>query len=63
MENPLRLIAIGFVLLLIGAVLPFLMVIDLVESTLLLNFVTVVSSIAGLTLGFIGIAQYRRRQR
>ena len=59
----MKLIAIGFGLLIVGAVLPFLMVIDLVESTLLLNFVTVVSSIAGLTLGFLGITQYRHRQK
>ena len=63
MEKPLRLIAIGFGLLLIGAVLPFLMVIDLVESTLPLNFLAVMSSIAGLTLGFLGITQYMRRQK
>ena len=63
MENPLRLIVIGFVLLLIGAVLPFLMLIGLVESTLFLNFLAVVSSITGLTTGFIGVALYVRRRR
>ena len=62
MENPLRLIAIGFALLLIGAILPFLMVIELVESTLFLNGVAVVSSITGLTTGFIGVATYIRRR-
>ena len=63
MESPLKLIVLGFVLLLIGAVLPFLMVIGLVESTLFLNFLAVVSSIAGLTVGFMGVAQYIRRRR
>ena len=63
MENPLRLIAIGLGLLVIGVVLPFLMVTDLVESTLPLNFLAVVSSIGGLTLGFLGITQYMRRQK
>ena len=63
MGNPLRLIVIGFVLLLIGAVLPFLMLIKLVESTLFLNFVAAASSIGGLTTGFIGIALYVRRRR
>ncbi len=63
MENPLRLIAIGFGLLVIGVVLPFLMVIELVESTLFLNFLAAVSSIAGLTMGSIGVAHYIRRRR
>jgi hypothetical protein len=63
MENPLRLIVIGFVLLLIGAVLPFLMLTGVVESTLFLNFLAAVSSIAGITTGFMGVAVYIRRRR
>jgi heme/copper-type cytochrome/quinol oxidase subunit 4 len=62
MENSFKLVAIGFVLLIIGSVLPFLMVIDLVESTLFLNFLAVTSSIAGLTVGFLGITQLRSRR-
>lgn len=62
MENSLRLIGIGFGLLIIGVVLPFLMVIKLVESTLFLNFLAVASSIAGLTVGFLGITQLRSRR-
>lgn len=63
MGNPLKLIVVAFVLLLLGAILPFLMVIGLLESTLFLNFLAVVSSITGLTTGFIGVAFYIRRQR
>ncbi|MCL0089079.1 hypothetical protein M1O54_01760 [Dehalococcoidia bacterium] len=59
----LRLIIIGFLLLLVGAVLPFVMVIRLVESTFLLNFVAATSSIGGLTAGLIGIVQYDRSRR
>jgi hypothetical protein len=62
MENPLKLVAIGFGLLIIGVVLPFLMVVELVESTLFLNFLAVASSIAGLTTGFLGITQLRSRR-
>ncbi|MBT9163595.1 MAG: hypothetical protein DDT24_00511 [Chloroflexi bacterium] len=58
-----RLIIIGFGLLLIGAVLPFVMVIRLLESTFLLNFVAATSSIGGLTVGLIGIVQYDRSRR
>ncbi|MBT9160323.1 MAG: hypothetical protein AAGB97_03240 [Dehalococcoidia bacterium] len=59
-----RLTIIGFMLLLIGAALPFVMVIGLLESTLLLNFLAAISSIIGLFVGFIGIAwcvQSKRR--
>jgi hypothetical protein len=63
MATPLKLIAIGFVLLLAGAVLPFLMLVGLLESTLFLNLVAVVCSIGGTTTGFIGLAFYMRRQR
>ena len=59
----LRLIILGFVLLLIGAVLPFVMVIRLVEPTMLLNFVAAISSIGGLVVGFAGIVQYDRSRR
>jgi uncharacterized membrane protein len=62
MGNPLRLIAISFGLLVIGVVLPFLMVLNLVESTLLVNLLAVVSSVAGLTTGFMGITQLRSRR-
>ncbi|MBT9166142.1 MAG: hypothetical protein DDT25_00815 [Chloroflexi bacterium] len=58
-----RLIILGFGLLLIGAVLPFVMVIRLLESTFLLNFVAATSSIGGLTVGLIGIVQYDRSRR
>jgi hypothetical protein len=63
MANPLRLLGIAFALLIAGAVLPFLMLVGLVESTLFLNLVAVVCSIGGATIGFIGIAFYMRRQR
>ena len=63
MDNPLKLIAIGFVLLLSGAILPFLMLVGLLQSTLFLNLVAVVCSIGGLTTGFMGVAFYIRRKR
>ena len=63
MENPLKLIIIGFVLLLIGVALPFLMVIQLLEATFFLISVSFACSTAGLVTGFIGIAQYMRFRR
>ena len=63
MENPSKLVAIGFGLLIIGVVLPFLMVINLIESTMFLNLVAAASSIAGLTVGFLGIMQVFRSRK
>jgi LPXTG-motif cell wall-anchored protein len=59
------LIAIGFVMVLVGAILPFLMVMHTVKSTLFLDFFSYTISIAGLFLGIIGSAflvTYRRRK-
>jgi hypothetical protein len=63
MEHPVRLIVIGFLLLLAGAVLPFVMVINLLESTLFLNIVSVLCTVSGIILGFLGITQYARNRR
>lgn len=51
-----RLIAIGFICVLVGAVLPFLMVMNIVESTFWLNFIAYTTSTAGIFLGVIGTA-------
>jgi len=59
----LKLIILAIVLLLIGAGLPFAMVIRLVEPTLLLNFLAAISQISGLVVGFIGIIYYWRSRR
>lgn len=53
-----RPIVIGFFLVLTGAVLPFLMVIGLLESTFFLNFVAFATSVIGVFLGIIGAAMY-----
>jgi len=57
-EHPARLIAIGFGLLLVGAALPFLMVIGVLKSNLALNFVSVFAQVGGMTLGLLGITHY-----
>lgn len=61
-----KLIAIGFVLVLIGAVLPFVIVIRLLPSTFFLNFIAFAASTAGIFLGVIGVAvnvgEARRRR-
>jgi hypothetical protein len=48
----------GFILLVIGFLLPFLMVLQFLESTLWLNFVAYLTSFFGLIIGLIGIVTY-----
>ncbi len=60
MHSPRRLIAIGFLLVFAGFIFPFLMVMQLVEPTLFLSFVSHGASVTGLFLGLIGAAGYAR---
>lgn len=63
--RPLRLVALGFALLLFGFLAIFLMVIRLIEPSFTLNFLAYISSVVGLVLGLIGAASHThsRRQR
>lgn len=56
--GPKRLIWIAFGLLLAGVILAFLMVMNILESTLFLNFLSFLLSLAGFILGMIGTSLY-----
>lgn len=60
-----RYILIGFFLVLVGAILPFLIVLGLLPSTFFLNFLAYGASTAGLFLGVIGVVMHvdKRRKR
>jgi len=62
-EKPRTLLAIALGLLLFGWVMPFLMVIHVVESTFFLNFLSWGASVGGLYLGVAAVAGLVRRQR
>jgi hypothetical protein len=59
-KRPILMILIGFVLVTLGMVFPFLMVMQILESTFFLNFFSFAASVAGLFLGLIGGAMYVR---
>ena len=63
LDHPGRLIAIAIVLLIFGFVMPFLMALGVVESTLFLNFLSFGASVLGLSLGVGGIRVYRGKQK
>jgi len=63
MAKSFNLIIIGFILLVIGVVVPLLMVTGVLESTYLWNAVAIVGQVAGLILGLVGIGIYMSSRR
>jgi uncharacterized membrane protein YedE/YeeE len=61
--KPWFLLAIAFGLLLIGFILPLLMVMQIIESTLFLNFFSYGSMTLGSILGFIGVSFLNIRRK
>ncbi len=61
--TPKRLLLIAFVFLLLGVVIPFLMVMEVLESTYFLNFFSFIISFLGLIVGVIGSTYYVRINR
>jgi len=61
--TPGRLMFIGFLCVLMGVVLPFFMVMQVLESTLFLNFFSFIISLIGIIIGVIGSAYYVRINR
>lgn len=59
-RTPLKLIALGVILLLIGFLLPFLIVIGVLEPGFVLSFLSYASSLVGLILGLLGAIQLKR---
>jgi hypothetical protein len=63
LRSPRFLLILGLFLMLLGIILPFLMVIQVLESTFFLNFFAYGASVAGLALGTIGFALWSRNKR
>jgi hypothetical protein len=61
--NPRVILVIGFVLVMLGFILPLLEVLRILESTFLLNFFAYAASVAGVFLGVIGAATLTARRR
>ncbi len=56
--HPRAVILVGFLLVLSGVILPLLMVLQVIRSTFLLNFISFGASVSGLLLGIVGAASY-----
>jgi hypothetical protein len=59
-NRPILIIILGFFMVLLGWVLPFLIVIHVIPSTFFLNFLAFTLSTGGLILGTVGAALYVR---
>ena len=63
MNSPRLLVSLGLTLMLLGIILPFLMLIHMLESTFFLNFFSWGASVGGLFLGVIGVATWVRTRK
>ena len=63
MNSPRLLLGLSIFLMLLGIILPFLMVIRVLESTFFLNFFSWGASVAGLAFGTIGFAMLTKGRR
>ena len=61
--NPKVLLGVGFLLLVLGVVLPIMMVLQIIPSTFFLNFFSYGASLVGLIMGMIGIMEFVARSR
>jgi hypothetical protein len=61
--NPLTLVAIGFALVLMGFLGPFLMVLQVLESGLVLSFSAYGASLVGLVLSLYGVSHHSSSRR
>ena len=63
MNSPRLLLGLGLILMILGIVIPFLIVIRVIDSTFFLNFFSWGASVAGLFLGIIGVATWVRKRK
>lgn len=62
-SEPFKIIALGFLLVVLGFVLALMMTVRVIDPSFFLGFITYISSFGGLFLGMIGTALYVRDQR
>jgi cytosine/uracil/thiamine/allantoin permease len=63
LNHPGRLMAMSVSMMLFGVVMPFLMVLHIVESTFFMNFLSFIASTLGSFLGIVSIALFRTRAK
>ena len=63
MNSPRLMVSLGLTLMLLGIILPFLMLIHVLESTFFVIFFSWGASVGGMFLGVIGVATWVRTRK
>lgn len=58
MNSPRFLLTIGLILLITGWIIPLLIIMNVMQSTFMMNFLAWSASVSGLFLGFLGGAMW-----
>jgi hypothetical protein len=61
--SPLSLILVGFLLIILGILLPLGMMLDLIRTTFALCFLAFSVSVAGVLMGIVGASRHVARRR
>ena len=61
--SPIKLMLLGFLMMVFGILVPFVTVIHLLEPNLFLNMLAYITSVLGLMVGVLGISQYGQSHR
>ena len=61
--SPFKMMLLGTALLVLGVLLPLLMVIKILPSTLWLSFLSYTASVVGMFVGLIGALTYSRNKK
>lgn len=62
-NHPKLFMTIAIVMMLLGIILPFLMILKILESTFFLNFLSYALSTFGIFLGMISLVSLRKEQK
>jgi len=61
--TPTQFVVLGFLLVTYGMVMPWLMVLQIIEATFFLSFTSYIATFTGLLFGVVGVATYYRERR
>ena len=61
--TPTQFLVLGFLLVTYGMVIPWLMVLQILEANFFLSFTSYAATFTGLLFGVVGVATYYRQRR
>jgi len=61
--SPKGMMFLGVGLMILGVVLPFLMILRIIEASFWVSFLSYGGSVSGLVIAFLGLIMYARREK